>query len=71
MNLILIIFTAFSLSMIIHELGHYYFLQKYNVPIREFSIGLGPIIFKSNNGLVLKLLPYTALCGIMSSFLRI
>lgn len=56
MSLILIIYIAFFLSMISHELGHYYYLQKYDVPVQEFTIGLGSIFFKKN-GLILKVLP--------------
>ena len=31
---------------IIHELGHYMFLKKFRVPVKEFSIGIGPEIWR-------------------------
>lgn len=47
MSLVFITYIAFLLAMVTHELGHLYFLKKFNVPVQKFSIGLGPILFKT------------------------
>jgi membrane-associated protease RseP (regulator of RpoE activity) len=32
--------------LIIHEMGHWVALHRYGVPVREYWLGLGPLIFK-------------------------
>jgi len=56
MSLVFITYIAFLLAMVTHELGHLYFLKKFNVPVQKFSIGLGPILFKTKK-ISLKILP--------------
>lgn len=33
---------AFSLLILIHEGGHFFFARRFGVPVKEFSIGMGP-----------------------------
>lgn len=35
----------FSIIVIVHEFGHYYFAKKAGILVREFSIGMGPKIY--------------------------
>lgn len=37
-----------SITVFIHELGHFMFAKKYGVHVYEFSIGMGPKLFKFN-----------------------
>ena len=37
-----------GITVFIHELGHFMFAKKYGVHVYEFSIGMGPKIFKFN-----------------------
>ena len=37
---------VFSVIVIIHEFGHYYFAKKAGILVREFAIGMGPKIFQ-------------------------
>ncbi|ACZ01456.1 site-2 protease family protein [Streptobacillus moniliformis] len=49
----IIIITLIILSLIIflHELGHFYTAKKFNMPVSEFSIGMGPLIYsREKNG---------------------
>ncbi len=53
MMFIVIIITLMILSLIIflHELGHFYTAKKFNMPVSEFSIGMGPLVYsKEKNG---------------------
>ncbi|WP_156299308.1 site-2 protease family protein [Streptobacillus canis] len=45
--LVIVIVTLLVLSLIIflHELGHFYTAKKFNMPVSEFSIGMGPLIY--------------------------
>lgn len=45
----IIIITLLVLGLIIflHELGHFYTAKKYNMPVSEFSIGMGPLIYST------------------------
>lgn len=44
----MIIITILLLGLIIflHEFGHYFTAKMFNMPVSEFSIGMGPLIFK-------------------------
>ena len=35
-------------TVFVHELGHFLFAKKYGVHVYEFSIGMGPRLFKFN-----------------------
>jgi len=51
---------VFSVIVIIHEFGHYYFAKKAGILVREFAIGMGPKIFQVRKGetvYTLRLLP--------------
>ena len=51
---------VFSIIVIIHEFGHYYFAKKAGILVREFAIGMGPKIFQVRKGetvYTLRLLP--------------
>ncbi|MBF1120562.1 MAG: site-2 protease family protein, partial [Streptococcus sp.] len=41
---------VFSIIVIIHEFGHYYFAKKAGILVREFAIGMGPKIFQVRKG---------------------
>lgn len=61
LNILLALFV-FGIYIFIHELGHYIFARKFDVAIKEFSVGMGPkLISKKSNktGIVysLRLLP--------------
>ena len=38
----------FSILVIIHEFGHFYFAKKSGILVREFAIGMGPKIFSTH-----------------------
>lgn len=40
----------FSILVIFHEFGHYYFAKKAGILVREFAIGFGPKIFSYRKG---------------------
>lgn len=42
---ILIFLIVFSILVIIHEFGHFYFAKKAGILVREFAIGMGPKVF--------------------------
>ncbi len=42
---ILIFIIIFSILVIIHEFGHFYFAKRAGVLVREFAIGMGPKVF--------------------------
>ena len=46
-----------SILVFIHEMGHYLVARHYNVPVHEFSIGMGPVIWerKDETGTVWKI----------------
>ena len=37
---------AFGVMVMLHELGHFLMAKKFGVRVHEFSIGMGPLIFK-------------------------
>lgn len=47
---ILIAILFFGLIIIFHELGHFTFAKLFKVQVNEFSIGMGPAIFKFKKG---------------------
>ncbi|MFZ1691368.1 MAG: site-2 protease family protein, partial [Trichococcus flocculiformis] len=61
---------VFSILVIIHEFGHFYFAKKAGILVREFAIGMGPKIFSHrNNGTTytIRMLPiggYVRMAGI-------
>lgn len=45
MTTIIAFIFIFSVIVIVHEFGHYYFAKKAGILVREFSIGMGPKFF--------------------------
>lgn len=45
MKTILVFIIIFSVVVVIHELGHFYFAKRAGILVREFSIGMGPKLF--------------------------
>ena len=37
-----------GITVFVHELGHFMFAKKFGVHVYEFSIGMGPKLFKFN-----------------------
>lgn len=71
MKTILIFLIIFSVIVVIHEFGHYYFAKRSGIRVREFSIGMGPKLFaKQGSDLTtytLRILPlggYVRLAGL-------
>lgn len=57
---ILTFIIIFSILVIIHEFGHFYFAKRAGVLVREFAIGMGPKIFsarKNGTTYTIRLLP--------------
>lgn len=51
---------VFSILVVVHEFGHYYFAKKSGILVREFAIGFGPKIFsyrKNGTTYTLRILP--------------
>ena len=62
---ILIFFLIFGLLVAFHEGGHFLIAKANNIRVREFTIGLGPRIFKLQRGETLysfRLLPFGGAC---------
>lgn len=60
MQAVIAFLFVFSVIVIIHEFGHYYFAKKAGILVREFAIGMGPKIFQIRKGetvYTLRLLP--------------
>ena len=60
MQAVIAFLFVFSVIVIIHEFGHYYFAKKAGILVREFAIGMGPKIFQVRKGetvYTLRLLP--------------
>ena len=60
MQAIIAFLFVFSVIVIIHEFGHYYFAKKAGILVRKFAIGMGPKIFQVRKGetvYTLRLLP--------------
>ncbi len=47
---IIVTILAFGVMVILHELGHFITAKKFGVTVHEFSIGMGPCIFKWGKG---------------------
>ncbi|MBR5536226.1 MAG: site-2 protease family protein [Clostridia bacterium] len=47
---IIVTIIAFGIMVMLHELGHFAMAKKFGVTIHEFSIGMGPLIFKWGKG---------------------
>ena len=43
---LLLTLLLLSVMVVIHELGHFLFAKLFHVTVLEFSIGMGPSIFK-------------------------
>ncbi len=57
---ILVAVIFFGLLIFFHELGHFVFAKLFKVQVNEFSMGMGPALFKFNKGetkYALRLLP--------------
>ncbi|HJA90265.1 MAG TPA: RIP metalloprotease RseP [Candidatus Jeotgalibaca merdavium] len=60
MRTIITFIIIFSILVIIHEFGHFYFAKRAGILVREFAIGMGPKIFsyrKNNTTYTVRLLP--------------
>lgn len=61
MKSILEFLIIFSVIVIVHEFGHFYFARKSGILVREFSIGMGPKVFakqgKDGVAYTIRLLP--------------
>lgn len=61
---------VFSILVVIHEFGHFYFAKKAGILVREFAIGMGPKIFshrKNGTTYTIRMLPiggYVRMAGI-------
>lgn len=74
LTILLILFSVF-VCLTVHELGHFIFAKIFKVNVKEFSIGLGPILLsiylkKNNIRVSLRLLPIGAFVLLDSLFLR-
>lgn len=47
---ILLAILFFGFIIMFHELGHFLFAKLFNVQVNEFSLGMGPAIFKKKKG---------------------
>ncbi len=67
----IILLGLFSIStiVVVHEFGHYIFARLFSVTVHEFSIGIGPLIFKRQGAhtlFALRLLPLGGYCKLES-----
>lgn len=63
---ILVAILFFGIIIMSHELGHFAFARIFKVKINEFSIGMGPLLFKKRRGdtdYSLRLLPIGGYCA--------
>lgn len=64
---IVIAILIFSILILFHELGHFWFAKKSGIIVDEFSLGMGPrIISKERNGTLysLKVFPFGGSCAL-------
>ena len=47
---IIVFILVLSVIIIVHELGHFLTAKKYGILCHEFSIGMGPAIYKKKKG---------------------
>lgn len=45
MKALLVFLFIFSIVVVVHEFGHFYFAKRAGILVREFAIGMGPKIF--------------------------
>ena len=61
MKSIIVFLIIFSVVVVIHEFGHFYFAKRAGILVREFAIGMGPKIFthrgKDGTTYTIRLLP--------------
>ena len=63
---VIIALIIFELIIIIHEAGHFFVAKLCGVKVNEFSIGLGPAIFKKKKGettYALRVVPFGGYCA--------
>lgn len=69
MNTVLSIICAvliFCVIVVVHEFGHFIVARKCGIDVREFAIGMGPVIFRKqgkNTLFTLRLLPLGGFCS--------
>lgn len=68
---IIVFLIIFSIIVVIHEFGHFYFAKKAGILVREFAIGMGPKLFakqgKDGTTYTVRMLPlggYVRLAGL-------
>lgn len=62
---ILIFFVIFGLLVISHESGHFLIARANNIRVKEFTVGLGPVLFqrvKKGTAYSIRLLPFGGAC---------
>lgn len=70
MESVIAFLLIFSIIVVIHEFGHYYFAKRAGILVREFAIGMGPKIFHyegKETTFTLRLLPvggYVRMAGL-------
>lgn len=71
MKSIIVFLIVFSIIVVIHEFGHYYFAKRAGILVREFSLGMGPKLFakqgKDGTTYTIRMLPlggYVRLAGL-------
>lgn len=63
---ILVAVLVFGVLIAVHELGHFLAAKACGVKVNEFSIGMGPAIFKKQKGetlYALRCLPFGGFCA--------
>ncbi|MGO4941448.1 RIP metalloprotease RseP [Ruoffia tabacinasalis] len=71
MTTLLVFLVIFSIIVVIHEFGHYFFAKRAGILVREFALGMGPKLFskqgKDGTTYTVRLLPlggYVRLAGL-------
>ena len=71
MKTILVFIIIFSVVVVIHEFGHYFFAKRAGILVREFAIGMGPKLFahqgKDGTTYTIRMLPlggYVQMAGL-------
>ncbi|MCQ2609970.1 MAG: site-2 protease family protein, partial [Lachnospiraceae bacterium] len=65
---IIIAILVLGIIILVHEGGHFIFAKIFNVPVREFSLGMGQRLFsfvKGNTRYSLKLFPIGGSCALI------
>lgn len=47
---IIVTVIAFGIMVILHEAGHFFTAKRFGVTVHEFSVGMGPLLFKRRKG---------------------